>query len=214
MKKYKIYGEAYPVQASSSKPADAFAYGGELVDEVPKGKVLGYVEMEDGSIIEVHNKTNLKPLLIIIILAVLIAIGALVYLLFFQDKDVKLAGTIIKQGVDNDVVHYDGFMTLNDNGLRVSFDNGDLPAQIIVQGDGVKSQQISVEPGTFIDYIPCEFTTEEGVVEATLTIMTATSKQTFNVVVEIPANNNANDTNEGFTGLFDGEAIYGLPESE
>ena len=105
-------------------------------------------------------------------------------------------------------------MTLDDSGLRVSFQNGEIPAQIIVQGDGVQSQQVSVEPGQFIDYIPCKFSTKNGVVEAQITIMTETSKQDYNVVVEIPANNNGNDNQDGLTGLFDGEVVYGVSGSE
>lgn len=214
MKEYKIYGESYPLKATTRHPVDSYARGGELVDEPPKGKILGYVEMDDGSIIECHKKTNFVPLLIFLIVLILAVAGVLVYLLFFQPKDVKLAGTIIKHGTDKDIVKYDGFMTLDDSGLRVSFQNGEIPAQIIVQGDGVQSQQVSVEPGQFIDYIPCKFTTKNGVVEAQISIMTETSKQDYNVVVEIPANNNGNDTQDGLTGLFDGEVVYGVSGSE
>lgn len=214
MKEYKIYGESYPLKATTKHPVDSYARGGVLVDDPPKGKILGYVEMDDGSIIECHKKTNYLPLIVFLIVLVLVVASILVYLLFFQPKDVELAGTVIKHGTDNNIVKYDGFMTLDDSGLRVSYQNGDIPAQIIVHGDGVESQQVYVEPGQFIDYIPCKFTTKNGVVEAQISIMTETSKQDYNVVVEIPANNNGNDTQEGLTGLFDGEVVYGVSGSE
>ena len=84
MKEYKIYGESYPLKATTRHPVDSYARGGELVDDPPKGKILGYVEMDDGSIIECHKKTNFVPLLISLIVLVLVIVAILVYLLFFH----------------------------------------------------------------------------------------------------------------------------------
>lgn len=214
MDTYKIYGEDYPIKPTTKHPVDCYAVKGELVDDPPKGKVLGYVEMDDGSIVECYKKRSLLPFIIILIVAALLLIVAGVYIFFFQPKDFAISGTLIKIGDDNNVVTYDGFMTVVDDNLRVAFTNGDYPAQIVVQGEGIETQKVSVEPGEFVEYIPCTFTTTDGVVEGTITVLTETSTQSFPIVIEVPANNNGFDTEEGLTGLFEGEAVYGVQTTE
>ena len=41
MKKYKIYGTPYVIMPTTKEPADSYAYRGKLVDDIPKGKVIG-----------------------------------------------------------------------------------------------------------------------------------------------------------------------------
>lgn len=210
MKAFKIYGTKYPLEQTTSAPADCYGYKGELVDDLPKGKMVGYVAMEDESIIECYKKFN--PLVIILpILLVLVLAGlGLVYLLYFQPKDVVLSSTFIKLGVDNNVVTYNGYIPCQDNLLYVDFQNGAYPATISVQGDGIEAASYSIEPDIYVETIPATFTTDEGVVEATLTIKTETSTATFPVVVEIPDNLNDNDKFEGPVNSWQGETIYGV----
>lgn len=210
MKAYKIYGEPYPLQPNTSEPADSYAIRGKLVDEQPKGKVIGYVQMEDGSIVECYKKSRaLLIILIVVLLALLVGGGILVYLLFVQKKDVAILGNIVKVGSDNNVVTYNGVPSVVDGKVSIQFTNGDYPAAIQVVGEGVQSDVVQLEPAQFINDIPCKFTTEEGVVEALVRIKTETSTQEFPIVIEIPENFNSNDIYPGQEGFWSGEQIYG-----
>lgn len=212
MKTYKIYSAVYPLDETTSVAPDAYAIKGELVDDPPKGKKVGYVTMRDGSIIECYTKFN--PLVVIIPLAI-IAIAAaslFVYFYFFQPKDVVVGeddSFIIKQGTDNNVVTYNGFMALRNGSLSVDFTNGDYPCTISVSGNSIDCDPVTVQPGEHVDSIPATYNTESGVVNATLTITTDTSTTDENVVIEIPDNNTEDSDDTGLEGYWKGEYIYG-----
>lgn len=209
MKKYKIYGTPYVVMPTTKEPADSYAYRGKLVDDIPKGKVIGYVTMDDGSVIEVYKKFPIAVILVPLLLLILAVAAFLVYLLVAQPKDVAIGGDFIKIGDDNNIVTYNGVPSVRDGNLSIQYTNGDYPATIKVEGEGVVSQEVPVEAGQFIDVIPCKFTTEDGVVEATITVKTSTSTQSFPIVVEIPDNLNGNDVHGGQEGYWSGEQVYG-----
>lgn len=209
MKTFKIYGEAYPLSPTTREPADGYAAKNELRDEQPKGRIVGYVTMEDGSIIECYKKFPIALILIPLILIIIAGIGVAVYFYFGQPKDVEVFNTLIKIGDDNNVVTYSGFPSVREGALKIEFTNGDYPATILVEGEGIETHETSVEPGAYVESIPCQFTTEEGLVEATITIKTETSTQSFPILVELPDNLNGNDYNEGLEGYWFGEQIYG-----
>lgn len=208
VKTVKIYGEKYDLHPSTSKPVDAY-FKGKLSDNPFGGKVIGYCTMEDGSIVEVYK--HLNPLVIIIPVIVLLLIaGGVTSFLLLQPKDLNISGFPIKQGNDQNIVTYNGFMALTDNQLNVNFQNGSEPATVTVSGDGIETQTINVEPEQFLASIPATFTTDSGVVNATITITTPTSTQENNCVIEIPANNTPNSTEAGLNGYWEGEFIYGV----
>lgn len=209
VKYYKIYGEQYELMPMSSEPTDVWAKKGKLFDDPPRGKVVGYVTMDDGSVVECHAASKLWIVIAAVLLLLLGVGGFVAYLFFGQPKDVALLGDIVKIGSDNNVVMYNGVPAIRDDKLSIQFTNGDYPATILVEGEGIETHETHVEPSEFVDSVPCKFTTEDGLVEATITIKTETSTQTFPIVVEIPANMNANDVNGGLEGYWSGEQIYG-----
>ena len=209
MKSFKIYGEAYPLEATTNVAPDAFGYKGDLVDDKPKGKRIGYVKMRDGSVIECYKKFNIAGVLIPIIILALVGIGLFVYLYFGQPKDISISGLPIKIGEDNNIVQYNGFMAVTDNSVDINFQNGSYPCTIQLFGEGIECNSISVGADEFVTSIPVTFTTTDGVVNATLTIITDTSTTSNSVVIEIP-DNNTDDSAEGLDGAWEGEYIYGV----
>lgn len=209
MKTFKIYGTKYPLHPTTSKPYESFAYKNALTDDLPKGRVVGYVTMEDGSVIECYKRFNIWIILIPIILLLLAVAGFACYLYFFQPKDIVVFGNRIQIEEDNLIVTYNGFPSVKDNKLSIQYQNGSYPASIIVEGEGIETHTTNVAPDMFVESIPCKFTTTEGVVEATIKITTATSEQVFPIVVEIPDNLNINESESGLEGYWKGEAVYG-----
>ena len=213
MKTYKIYDATYPLDATSSVAPDAYAIRGELVDDPPKGKKVGYVTMRDGSTIECYTKFNKMIVILPVVLIILAAACALIYLYFLQPKDVKVGSGedsfILKQGSDNNVVTYNGFMALRDNSISVDFTNGAYTCTIQVVGEGIQSDPVTVEPNGYLASVPATFTTTSGVVNGSLIIKTDTSTSEQQVVVEIPDNNTENSVDTGLEGYWKGEYIYG-----
>lgn len=210
MKTYKLYGDTYELDDTPQSQPDGYALKGELLDERPaKGKLLGYIAMDDGSVIECYKAFNPVPIVLVIILLVAIVAGVIVYFML-QPKDVVTdSGTTVKQGMDNNVVSYNGFMALRDDALQIDFQNGDYAADITISGEGVEAATYHIEPNQFVATIPATCTTDAGVVNAKVTITTATSTSTFDVVIEIPANNTP-DSPTGLEGNWKGEHIYGV----
>lgn len=213
MKTYKIYDAVYPLDETSSVVPDAYAIKGELVDDPPKGRKVGYVTMRDGSTIECYTRFNKMIVVIPIVIAVLAAACVFIYLYFLQPKDV-VVGTgddsfILKKGSDNNVVTYNGFMALRNNSISVDFTNGDYACTIQVVGDGINSNPVTVQPNEYVASVPATFTTTSGVVNANIVITTDTSTSTEQVVVEIPDNNTEDSVDTGLEGYWKGEYIYG-----
>lgn len=211
MKTFKIYGEKYKLKDHTKEPCITYAFKNQLTDDKPKGKMVGYVVMEDGSVVECYKRFNIWIILIPLLLLILGAGALFAYLFYFQPKDIVILGNRIQLQEDNLIVTYNGFPSVRSNEISVQFQNGSYPAKIKVEGEGIETSVINVEPDAFVNTIPCKFTTEEGVVEATFTIVTETSEQSFPIVVEIPENLNANDAESGLEGFWKGETVYGAP---
>lgn len=209
-KSFKIYGTKYPLETTASAPPDAYGFKNEIVDDQPrKGKKVGYVTYEDGSLIECYTKFN--PLIVVlpVIALLLVAGGVTFYLLKLQPKDVNVGDVIVKTGTDNNVVTYNGFMSLNSGEVDIDFTNGDEEAKIQLKGNGIKCEPVTIAPNESLTSLPVTYDTEEGLVNATLIIQTATSSSEQQVVVEIPDNNTGSSPDSGMDGYWKGEAVYG-----
>ena len=218
---YKIYGETYELMPTSTEAPDAFAVHGKLLDEKPSGKFLGYVEMEDGSTIACFKKSN--PLVIILPVGLLTLIGVCVgvYFMFMQPKDVVIdrgdgdTPISVKTGDDNNVISYNGFMSVHSDGnVGIGFTNGDYECTLTLEGDGINTVVYTAAPGEVINTLPITYTTTSGLVSATLTVQTATSTTTNDVVIEIPDNNTPNSPDVTLEGYWKGEYIYGTQPVE
>lgn len=210
MKRFKIYSDKYELMDTFPDAPDAYAFRGRLVDERPKGRKVGYVIMEDDSVIECYEKFN--PLLVVVPVSVVVIASAAVtaYFLFGQPKDVNgFGGLLVKQGDDRNVVSYNGFMAIEEGNLSVCFQNGDEPASIGIVADGITVESISIEPGEYVASVPATFTTESGLVNAKLVITTETSEVENDIVIEIPENNTPNCPESGLEGYWKGEQVYG-----
>lgn len=210
MKTFQLFGTKYELSPTSSEPPEAYGFRNSIVDDQPKGKRVGYVTMEDGSVIECYTKFN--PLIIIIpILVIVLCAGAVgAYLWFGQPKDVVGPdGEPLKEGEDNNVVMYNGFTSIKDGQLNIDFTNGSQQATIHIEGDGISVEDVVVEPDQYIASVPATFTSEEGIVQATMTVSTDTSSNELELVVEIPENNLPDSYPEGMDSYWKGEFIYG-----
>lgn len=219
MKKFKIYNTSYELQPVSSSAPDAYAFRNELHDEVPNGKKVGYVVMQDGSVIECYTKLNPAVLVIPLCVCVLSLFLIVGYYVYFQDKDAQIVGVPVKIGTDKNVVSYNGFMSLREDSITVNFQNGDYPAKITVVADGVECKEYELEPGEYVASIPATFTTEEGNVPAKIKITTETSTIEQDVIIEIPSNidnvetfdtvEDSEESNSLSDDYWKGECIYG-----
>lgn len=208
MKTYRIYGESYELKDSCPEPVDAFAIKGELCDEDPGGKQLGFITMEDGSIIDCRSKFNPVPLIVIAITLLLITVCAFIFLTKINKKSIDVGGVHITGRQENNIIQYNGFMAMRDGSVNIDFTNGDYPATISLSGEGIQSESISVEPNGYVGSLKVTTSTDAGVINAQLTITTETSQQTTDVIVEIPENNTPNSS-QGLEGYWKGEFIYG-----
>lgn len=208
MKQYKIYGMPYDIYESTDEGIDSYAVKGELVDDEPNGKFLGYVKMEDGSIVACYKKKSLL-LPISLILLLVLGIGAVVYFFVLPmfEKEVAIGGTMLKTDVGTNVVTFNGIMSASSGQMDVRFVNGNEPATVQVTGDGVSTETISIEPGDSLEYIPVEVTTTDSVVEVTVNVTSNGTLSTFNALVEIPGNNTDYDPTEGLNSYFEKEMV-------
>lgn len=209
MKSYKLYGTKYELSPTSDQAPDAYAVKGDLVYEVPKGKMLGYITMEDDSVIECYKQFNPMTVIIPLIILLVGGIAVFAYFRFLQPKDAAVGDFVIKQSDDTNVVSYNGFMAISDGNLSVNFTNGDYVCTITVEGEGISCNSYTVQPGEFVASIPATFTTEDGLVMAKIVMQTETSTVEQDVVVEIPENNTPNSPDSGLEGYWKGEYVYG-----
>ena len=210
MKYYKIYGATYPLDVNASEAPDAYAVKGQLFDEPPRGKKVGYVRMRDGSLIECYKTFNPLPLICVVAVVAIVAVVAVV-LINKSSKDVvnPIDGTPIKVGDDTNVVTYNGFMAIRDGNLSVDFTNGNEACTIQVVGDGIECAPVTVAPLEYVASVPATFTTDRGLVQAEIVIKTETSESSQAVVIEIPENDTDNSPEDGLEGYWKGEYIYG-----
>lgn len=211
-KSFKLYGTKYDLVSTSSVPADSYGYRGAMVDEVPKGaKMVGYITTEDSSVIECYKKFNKLIVVIPILLVALIVSAVVIYLMEFQKKDVDIFnGLLVKTGDDTDVVSYNGFMSVFNGSVDITFTNGDTPATIYVTGEGITCEPVTLEPGATLEELPITYDTDEGLVQAELVIITETSETKQSVLIEVPENDTPNSPDKGLDGFWRGEAVYGI----
>lgn len=208
MKTYKIYGTSYPLSPTSDTPCDSYAYKGELLDDPPaKGKSLGFIEMDDGSVVECYKGKSKLPLILGIIVLLAAIAGAAYYFLVIRKPEVAIGGTMLSTSVEKDIITFNGIMAASDGQLDVRFVNGDYPATIEVSGEGIKTDVVSVAEGEAVTYIPVTVDTKENAVEVHVRITSNGTTSAFNAIVEIPDNMNEYDTSEGLNGYFSKELI-------
>ncbi len=208
MKNFKIYNQKYPLTPKAPDRIDCFAVQGEVVyDEPEEGKFVGYTVLEDGSNVACYHVSNRVPLLIVSIVLTLCLCVFLGYLLYAQEMNVAVGDTILKIRQSNDVVVFNGMPSIDPetSTVNLQFVNGDVEATVTLSGEGITSEPVTLEPGeTLFDY-PVSVDTEQSVVEALLTIETASDKATYEILVEIPENMNYGA--EGYNGYFANEVI-------
>lgn len=217
MKKYKIDGEVYELQENVGEAPDAYSKKGKLLDDAPKGKFIGFVIMDDGSVIECYKSFNWLIAIIPLLLIILGVAGFLVYVFFFQDKDYTIPGSevVIKEGEDQNIITYNGFTSISpDNGLDLNFQNGSEECKITITGEGIEDVEYMAAPYSFTEFIPIKYTTDEGLVVATMTLTTATSTVTNEIAIEIPENYTPDSVTESLDGYWEGEYIYGVPATQ
>lgn len=212
MKQYKIYGTPYPLYDSTEEGIDSYALSGDLVDDEPNGKLLGYVEMEDGSIVACYKKKS-RVIPLLIILATLAGLFAVIYFVILPmfEKEVAIGGTMLQTDVGTNVVTFNGIMSALSGQIDVRFVNGNEPAIIQVTGEGVTTEEVAVEPGESVEYIPVTISTGDSVAEVTVNINSNGTLSTFNALVEIPDNNTDYDPTEGLNSYFEKEMVVDEP---
>ena len=218
MKRFSIYNTKYTLFDTTSTPPDAFGYHNDIVDEPPKrGKIVGYVKMEDGSIIECY--TGFNPAVIIVPLVILLVILSGVFLYFKVFKahslDVNLNLPVSQKDKEDPeiTITYNGFMAIKDGKLTIDFQNGSEETTVTVTAEGVDCKPVTLEPNEYLDSIPVTYTTKEGIVPAKIDIKTQTSETEQDVIIEIPENNTT-DSPDGLEGYWKGEYVYGTGVEE
>lgn len=211
MKTYKIDGESYELVDSVSEAPDAYSKKGKLLDDEPKGKCLGYVVMEDGSVIKCFKSFN--PMIIIApILVITVAAGGFFAFVSMQPKDFTIPGSeiFVKQGDDETIIKYNGFTSAVDGSLDINFENGAEECKIQISGEGIEDIETMVAPYSTCEFLPITVTTDEGLVVATMTLTTASSTVTNEIAIEIPENYTPNSAEGSLDGYWNGEYIYGI----
>lgn len=211
MKTYKIDGEAYELLDNVAEAPDAYSKRGKILDDEPKGKCIGYVCMDDGSVIKCYKSFN--PMIIIApILVASIAVGGFFVFVHMQPKDFTIPGSevLVKQGDDQTIIKYNGFTSVTDGSLDINFENGAEECKIQISGDGIEDIETMVAPYGKCEFLPIKVTTDEGLVIATMTLTTASSTVTNEIAIEIPENYTPNSASGSLDGYWDGEYIYGI----
>lgn len=218
MKRFSIYNTKYNLFDSTPTPPDAYGYHNEVIDEPPKhGKIVGYVRMEDDSIIECYRGFN--PAVIVVPLVVLLVIlsGVFLYFKVFKankvDINLKLPVTQKDEKSGDITISYNGFMAIKDGKLTIDFQNGSEEATVSIVAEGISCKPVTIGANEYLDSIPATYSTKEGVVPAKINIKTSTSETEQDVIIEIPENNTA-DSPEGLEGYWKGEYVYGTGVEE
>ena len=213
MRIIKIYGEKYIVDSEPADAIDCYFYKGELVDEAPgNAKLLGYVTMEDGSVVECY-KPKSKLLAILLILLLIASVGyGVYYYLFLYEPDVAIGGTMLETNVNKDVITFNGIMSKSNDTVNLEFVNGKYPATVEIVGEGVTCEPISLEPNQQLLDIPVFIDTTENVVEVAVKVSSEGDTAEFNAIIEVPENNNSYTTSEGLSGYFEREVIFSESE--
>lgn len=212
-KKFKIYNESYDLEKSPEDVPSGYAFRNELFDEPPGGKPVGYVTLEDGSVVQCFKKFNPLPLILLLLICLVACALAYYFLIVAQPKDVVINDTPVKEGTDHDVVTYNGFMSVNESAIDIYFQNGNVPATITVRGEGIKCEPVNVNPGELVEVMPITYDTDKAVINATLSITTSTSTYEQPVIIEVPENNTLASPESGLDNYWQGETVYGIDSS-
>lgn len=207
MKTYKLYGEKHVLCATPSGELVGYAINGDVVDERPTSKFLGYINLDDGTSVECYKGfPNLIPALIAVICLIIVTLIAIAVVLITW-PDPAIGGTILQTKQANNVVTFNGIPSLDtDTGtMDLRFNNGEEVAQIMVYGEDIECDPIVLQPRESIYDFPVKTTTTESVVEARLKIKTGSTEKEYSILIEIP--NNMNGDTTGVGGFFDNEVI-------
>lgn len=206
MKKYKFsFGASYEL-SEAPDIVDAYALNGVLVDDQPaKGKLVGYVHMEDGSCVECYTQFNKKVLIIPIVVFVLAILGLLGYILFFKGQNIAVGDAVLRINTGSNTIVFNGIPSYSDGSVDLRFANGKETATISISGDGIKCTPVTLGPGEELYDLPLEIVSDSDVIVATLTCSTDTSEADYEIIIEVPEN--MDDYTEGISGYFDGEVI-------
>ncbi len=202
---YKLCGTKYDVMPTSAVPPDGYALNGYLVSTIPsKGKKVGYVELDDGSIVECYKWTNPLFIVLPIVAVILIVVICIAVILLSQKKDIVIGGTVIRESMDDTIIVYNGLMAYSGGAVDIMFENGKYPTTVTLSGDGITTTQATLQPGEVLTTLPVEIDTEMDVIEAVLSFETETSLASYPVLIEIPDNMNGT---AGISNYFEKEGI-------
>ena len=220
MKYFKIYDENFPLYSETDEPADMFGYNNDLMEDKPKGAVkVGYVTMDDGTVVECYSKKKGNGALIAILLLItIVGAGVIIYFAFFYKGKDNPLGTIVSVPVNQNIVHYNGYMRAQNGQLEVDFTNGEQESIFKVTGDGIETQVISVGANEHLDTIPIKVTSTDGAIEAKLHIKSGQTTVEYPVVIENSDALNSNDILDVDAGYWDKEEVFyefePVPESK
>lgn len=210
MKTYSIYGTPYELRDGDSEPIDSYAYKGELLDDMPtKGKYLGVITMDDGTVVECYGKSS-KVIIIIITLLLVIAAAVAAFFIFSKKDEIAIGGTFLSPSVNKNIVTFNGIMSANsESGMcQIDFVNGDYEATIQLVGDDISSDKITVAPNEVVREIPVTINTKSNVAEVLLRVESEGDTGEFESLVEVPDNDDDDYGDpEEIAGLFSGELI-------
>lgn len=208
MHKVKLYGESYDLENESDSPVDMYYYKGELVDDEPeKGRYIGNITLDDGTLVGCYKARSKLPVILIILVTILGVAGGLLYYFLFYHPDVAIGGTMLEVDVDKNVITFNGIPALQGDTVDIRFVNGELPATVEIVGEGVTSEVLQLEPYEAVVDMPVSVSTQDNVVEATVRVTSGTAVSEFPIILEIPDNNNDYSTMDGVNGYFDKELI-------
>ncbi len=202
---YKLCGRKYETFQTVTSPPDGWALNGKLCDSPPvKGEFIGYVTMDEGSVISCWKYTSKLPIILAVVLALALLSAVTAFVLLSQKKDIAVGGTVLRQSMDDTIIVYNGLMTYSNGSVDLLFQNGDYQTTVTLSGDGIETTQATLEPGTSMATMPVQINTEKDVIEAVLKFETETSLASYPVLIEVEANMNGT---AGVASYFEKEGI-------
>lgn len=209
MKTYKLYGTKYALDKDiRGAVPDCFALNGNIsYDKPEKGKCVGYVIMEEDSVVECYKTKNIIPF-ILIALVVVAAGGYFAFNSWVNSRcDDIMIGTLVSEKVGGTSVVFNGIMSYDASGaVDIRYVNGSDDVTLTLSGDGIEPTSVTVKAGEIVQSIPCTFTGDSNVVAATLTIDNAVQQSSFNVLIE--KEDLTGTEPQGLRGYFDNEVLF------
>lgn len=206
MKQYKFSFGSICELSNEPAVADSYALNGNLIDSPPRrAKLVGYAYLEDGSCVECYKKTNPVIFIAPIVIVLLAIIGIILYILFGKGQNVAIGDAILKINKGNSTIVFNGIPSYSNGSIDLRFVNGKEPMTITIEGDGIESTPVTLEPQQELYDFPLTIISEDDIIVATLKCTTDTSESSYEIILEVPEN--MNDYTEGISGYFNGEVI-------